>query len=291
MSSDKGKKSGAVLVAGAGIAGMQASLDLANSGYLVHLVDPDVNIGGTMVRLDKTFPTGDCAMCMISPKMVEVAGHPNIKIKTMTDVVGVGGEPGRYRVRLRERARSVDPDKCTGCGECTQACPVHNVLQVPPKPAPPVMEPAWDRALGDILTGHDDRAADLIAILIELSAKIGYLPRPVLSHLSDRLGVPLSHVYRVATFYAQFRFTPPGKYQISVCQGTACHVRGSGLLQEAVTKKLGITPGETTEDLMFSLDRVACFGACALAPVVVVNDQVYGGMTTKKLDSLIGELR
>jgi len=291
MSSPKSGKSGAVLVAGAGIAGMQSALDLANAGYLVHLVDPDVNIGGTMVRLDKTFPTGDCAMCMISPKMVEVAGHPNIKIKTMTDVVGVGGEPGRYRVRLRERARSVDPDKCTGCGECTKACPVHNVLQIPPRPAPPVMEPAWDKALGEVLAGHDHRPDDLIAILIEISAKIAYLPRAVLWHLSERLAVPLSQVYRVATFYAQFRFTPPGKYQISVCQGTACHVRGSGLLLEAVTRKLGITSGETTEDFMFSLERVACFGACALAPVVVINDKVYGGMTTRKLDRLIGELK
>jgi NADH-quinone oxidoreductase subunit E len=105
------------------------------------------------------------------------------------------------------------------------------------------------------------------------------------------LDIPLPEVYRVATFYAQFRFNPPGKHQIMVCQGTACHVQGSSLIQEAVTRKLGIEPGETTPDLEFSLDRVACFGGCALAPLVVIDEKVYGGMSPTKTDKLLDKIR
>ena len=115
---------GAVLVCGAGITGIQASLDLAESGYKVYLVDSSPAIGGRMAQLDKTFPTGDCAMCIISPKLVECARNKNIEIITLADVQGISGAPGNFKVKLRQNPRYVDVDKCNACGDCTDACPV-----------------------------------------------------------------------------------------------------------------------------------------------------------------------
>ena len=120
---DNKDRIGAVLVVGAGIGGMQASLDLANSGLMVHLINDEPSIGGTMSRLDKTFPTGDCAMCMISPRMVESSRHPNIKMHTMARVLKVSGEEGNFTATLEQKARYVDPDRCTGCGACEPECP------------------------------------------------------------------------------------------------------------------------------------------------------------------------
>jgi heterodisulfide reductase subunit A len=117
------KKIGAVMVVGGGIAGIQASLDLADSGFLVYLLEKLPSIGGTMTQLDKTFPTNDCAMCILAPKLVGAGRHPNIKLVTYTELKKVEGEEGRFSVTLNKRARHVDPDKCTGCGVCAQRCP------------------------------------------------------------------------------------------------------------------------------------------------------------------------
>ncbi len=115
---------GAVLVVGAGIGGMQASLDLANSGFKVYLVDRAPAIGGIMSMLDKTFPTNDCAMCIMSPKLVECGRHLNIEIMTMAELEEVSGEPGRMTARVRQHPRFVDLQKCTGCGDCAAVCPI-----------------------------------------------------------------------------------------------------------------------------------------------------------------------
>jgi heterodisulfide reductase subunit A len=115
---------GAVLVIGGGIAGMQASLDLADSGFKVYLVERSPNIGGAMAQLDKTFPTNDCAMCIMAPKLVETGRHHNIQIISNAEVELVEGSPGNFRVTVRKRTRLVREDKCTGCGVCTQRCPV-----------------------------------------------------------------------------------------------------------------------------------------------------------------------
>jgi NADPH-dependent glutamate synthase beta subunit-like oxidoreductase/NAD-dependent dihydropyrimidine dehydrogenase PreA subunit len=115
---------GAVLVVGGGIAGMQASLDLADQGFKVYLVEKESAIGGKMAQLDKTFPTNDCSMCTISPKLVETGRHPNIEILTQTEVEDVQGEPGDFTVRLLQKASYVDPSVCIACGECTEVCPV-----------------------------------------------------------------------------------------------------------------------------------------------------------------------
>jgi heterodisulfide reductase subunit A len=116
-------KKGSVLIVGGGIGGMQAALDLADGGFKVHMVQRDPSIGGTMVMLDKTFPTGDCSMCMISPKMVEVGRHLNIDIHSLAEVMSVEGEPGDFKVRIKLAPRYVDPKKCTGCGDCEAKCP------------------------------------------------------------------------------------------------------------------------------------------------------------------------
>ncbi len=115
---------GAVMVCGAGITGIQASLDLAESGFKVYLVDSSPAIGGRMSQLDKTFPTGDCAMCILSPKLVEVARNKNVEIITMADVQGISGEPGNFKVKLLQAPRYVDLEKCNACGDCVDACPV-----------------------------------------------------------------------------------------------------------------------------------------------------------------------
>ncbi len=115
---------GAVLVVGAGIGGMQASLDLAEAGLKVYLLERSPAIGGTMAQLDKTFPTNDCSMCIMSPKLVEVGRHLNIEIITTADIEGISGEPGDFRVKIRQRPRYVNLAACTGCGDCAAACPV-----------------------------------------------------------------------------------------------------------------------------------------------------------------------
>jgi heterodisulfide reductase subunit A len=113
-----------VLVVGGGITGMQASLDIADSGHKVYLVERDPTIGGHMLQFDKTFPTLDCAACIGTPKMVSVGQHPNIVLMTYCEVVDVSGYIGNYKVKIRKKARYVDVNKCTGCGECIRACPV-----------------------------------------------------------------------------------------------------------------------------------------------------------------------
>jgi heterodisulfide reductase subunit A-like polyferredoxin len=118
------EKVGAVMVVGGGIAGIQASLDLAESGYYVYLVETSPAIGGVMAQLDKTFPTNDCAMCVLSPKLVEAGGNLNVNLLTATDVESISGEPGNFTVKIRKRARFVDIEKCTGCGDCALVCPI-----------------------------------------------------------------------------------------------------------------------------------------------------------------------
>jgi heterodisulfide reductase subunit A len=117
------QKIGAVTIIGSGIAGIQTALDIANSGFKVHLVEEKPNVGGVMAQLDKTFPTNDCSSCMMGPKLAELANHPNIQILAYTDVLEINGHPGRFQLTLKKKARAVDPERCVACNICAQKCP------------------------------------------------------------------------------------------------------------------------------------------------------------------------
>lgn len=131
----------------------------------------------------------------------------------------------------------------------------------------------------------------IIIILQAVQEKYGYLSRESISEISRQLKIPEIDVFGVATFYAQFRFNKPGKFPIKVCEGTACHVRGGKAITQTIERELKISSGETTEDGLFSLERVACMGCCALAPVMVVCNEVYGTITTGKVDEILKKTR
>jgi len=125
-------------------------------------------------------------------------------------------------------------------------------------------------------------------MLQEAQEKFGYLPEAVMQRLARFLRLPESTVYGVSTFYAQFKLTPTGKRLIKVCRGTACHVRGGSRILREVERRLGIKPGETSEDFEYTLETVACIGACALAPTMVIDKETHGQMTTKKVVEVFG---
>ena len=143
--------------------------------------------------------------------------------------------------------------------------------------------------LSPILAPYRRQRGALIPVLQKVQEELGYLPEEAVSEIAHFLGISESEVYGVASFYAQFRFERQGEHTIKVCQGTACHVQGGPRILEAVERELGIQSGETTGDYKFSLERVACFGSCALAPVMVVNKTVYGRMTIAKAKKILAE--
>jgi NADH:ubiquinone oxidoreductase subunit E len=141
--------------------------------------------------------------------------------------------------------------------------------------------------LETILTEYGRERDNLIPLLQEVQERFHFLSPEAVQAVADHLELSENDVYGVATFYAQFRFVPPGLHHIKVCEGTACHVRGSDRILDAISRSTGLKPGQTSDDGTFSLERVACFGSCALAPVVVVDDKVYGRMTAAKTNKLI----
>jgi len=145
---------------------------------------------------------------------------------------------------------------------------------------------AKDKVAG-LLKFHDNKQESLIPILQKIQVEFGYLPREAIDAVADHIDVPESQVYGVATFYNQFRFIPPGKHPVKVCMGTACHIRGGKIILDCWERRLNIKEGEVTEDREFSLDRVACVGCCTLAPVMLVNDTVYGKVMPTKIDGLL----
>lgn len=143
------------------------------------------------------------------------------------------------------------------------------------------------RELSEILKNYTGKEKELIPILQEVQAEYGYLPKDALSGIAKFLGVPESRVYSVATFYAQFRLKPIGRNHIMVCRGTACHVRGATRILEELEKLLNIKEGETTPDLEFSLETVACIGACGVGPNIVINRDTYSRLNTRVLQEIL----
>jgi len=142
-----------------------------------------------------------------------------------------------------------------------------------------------------ILQKYDYRPEMLIKILLEVQREYRHIPREVVNYIGVALGIPPAKIYGVATFYAQFSLKPKGEYTILVCDGTACHMEGSMNLIKSIEEEIGIKPGEVTQDLKFSLDKVGCLGACALAPAMVINDEVYGHLTPEKVKEILRKLK
>ena len=145
--------------------------------------------------------------------------------------------------------------------------------------------------IGEVLACYKPRREYLIPILQDVQEIEGYLPQASIHRIADHLGLPESKIYGVATFYNQFKLNPPGRYQIQVCRGTACHVKGSSEMLDAMIRELGIEPGETTGDGLFSLETVACIGACSIAPVITINGEFHGRLDKKRVVALLEEIR
>jgi NADH-quinone oxidoreductase subunit E len=143
--------------------------------------------------------------------------------------------------------------------------------------------------LNDIFSAYEGKRDELIPILQKVQETYGYLPEQSITAISRFARVPEANVYAVATFYAQFRFTPIGRNHIMVCRGTACHVRGAPRILEKLQDELGIGEGETTEDQEYSLETVACIGACGLSPCITVNKEVEAKMTPKRVSEIVGQ--
>jgi len=154
-----------------------------------------------------------------------------------------------------------------------------------------IVEVDTKEQLKEILSHYTGRRNELIPILQEAQEKFRYLPEGVMKDIARFLRLSESTVFGVATFYAQFKFSPSGRRVVRVCRGTACHVRGGARILREVEKRLGIKPGQTTDDLEYSLETIACFGSCALAPVMVVDQNVYGRMAATKVGQILGDTK
>lgn len=139
----------------------------------------------------------------------------------------------------------------------------------------------------NILAGYERNKGNLIPILQHVQDELGYVPLPAMREVARHLGVPPVDVYSVATFYNQFRLIPPGKHQVKVCLGTACHMKGGQIIMESWERRLNIKSGETTADRDFSLERVACVGCCTLAPVALIDEEVHARFTPTKVDGIL----
>ena len=141
--------------------------------------------------------------------------------------------------------------------------------------------------LNEVFEKYKDTPGKLMPVLQEAQDIYGYLPYEIQQRISEALDIPISDVYGVASFYSQFNLTPKGKHRISVCLGTACYVKGASKVLERIEEKLGIKNGECTEDRLFSIDSCRCVGACGLAPVIMIDDEVYGNLDVDKVDAIL----
>jgi len=151
------------------------------------------------------------------------------------------------------------------------------------------METNIQEQLDDILSRYTGAKSELIPILQEAQEQLRYLPAEAMQQISRFLRMPESAVFGVSTFYAQFKLVPLGRRIVKICRGTACHVRGGARILREVERRLNVKAGETTDDMEYTLETIACIGACALAPTMTIEKETYGQMTTKKVAEVIGE--
>jgi NADH:ubiquinone oxidoreductase subunit E/NAD-dependent dihydropyrimidine dehydrogenase PreA subunit len=283
---------GAVLVCGGGIAGIQASLDLSAAGFFVYLVEESPTIGGNMARLDKTFPTGDCATCIISPKVVACMRDLNIEVMTMSEVTALKGSAGHFKATVKTRPRSVNIDKCTGCGDCIEHCPVRNVAKdVTPQSAGKDLDEKDRIVLDRLVARHQGDSGALMPVLEAINRTYGHLPRTLLEHSAVRLGIPIANVLKVASFYDKMRFEPVGRHVIQVCNGTSCHSQHSAQVLNHLEKKLGIKDGQTDKAGRFTLHTVRCLGLCALSPSMRIDDVSFGKVTIEDIPTILEQFK
>ena len=221
--------------------------------------------------------------------MVEAGRHLNIHLATLGEMCSLEGRAGRFKARIRHRARYVDPAKCTGCGDCLEHCPTRfqpdYTLQRRPVPISEA-----DRALIEKITA--DCGAERPALLYAMQSvqdEQGYLSRSMVYGLAEAFRVPASLIYRMGTFDAAFSFTPPGSHILRVCTGTACRVRGADTLLEELHRELGLSPGESTDDERFRLETVRCLGCCNLAPAIQIDNRIYGPVQPGEMSTILKE--
>jgi len=277
----------ATLVIGGGIAGISAALKIADAGNKVYLVEKEPSIGGRMAQLDKTFPTLDCSSCIITPKMVDIGKHPNIELLTYSEVIDVEGYIGNFNVKIKKKARSVIEEKCTSCGDCWENCPVRYHANIEPLEIVPRLKDGEQAILDKIIEKYRGERGALMPILESINDEFKFLSEENLKYVSIQLDYPLSTIYRIATFYNVFSLKPRGEHLINVCTGTTCHVRGAPRILERIKSELKIDVGETTEDMMFTLEPVRCLGCCSLAPVITIAGDVFGKMKPDRVPKVL----
>ena len=188
-------------------------------------------------------------------------------------------------VDIRKHARSVDPAKCTGCGNCQAACPTRVAVTTPDPVDDEVSERT--RRVDEIIDSYGGGREWLIMVLQDAQKEFNWLPEPVLHRIATRLGVPWAEVYGAASFYKAFSLEPRGRHILQVCMGTACHVRGAQRILDELERRLDTPAGSTTKDCRFTIETVNCLGACALGPIVAVDGEFHGSMTAARVPRLI----
>jgi NADH-quinone oxidoreductase subunit E len=176
-------------------------------------------------------------------------------------------------------------EKCTGCGICSKECLVHNRIER--REAAPI---ELDERIAAIVKRYDGDAGMLIPMMQDIQEEFGYLPGDKLADLSSCLGVPLPRIYGAATFYSSFRLQPRGEHTITLCMGTVCYLRGADQISEAIQREFDVKPNRTSPDGKFTLLQVNCLGACALAPVMVVDGEYHGGVSAGSAVDILGKV-
>jgi NADH:ubiquinone oxidoreductase subunit E len=201
----------------------------------------------------------------------------------------VTGTPGHFRTALESQPRYVDLAKCTGCGACLEACPIRYEVQLPEEAAARTAYAAAtdETEVAEIIAHHREERGNLLPILLDINRHFKWLPRPALEHVSAELNLPLTEILRVASFYNAFSLTPRGRYLVNVCLGTGCFVKGSTRILEELERRLEISHGQTTDDMLFTLEVVRCIGCCALAPAMRVGEDTFGRLAPGQVGKII----